>query len=172
MKNFSKAAMAAEIIILLCFGLNTQAQYFPMEFSVSKYDSVDSYPNRRQLAKDSLNLCRALAASVDPSAETITFQVKNTLFKNVNFIKKSTHGKTAWDATFKLVGLTPAFLAILKNDYGLSVSLRQTEQSIESIASISIDTSCTQLNRVKFGYFNSANRLVRKVKLDSDLKEI
>ncbi|MGZ3797746.1 MAG: S8 family serine peptidase, partial [Pseudobdellovibrionaceae bacterium] len=133
-------------------------------------DSTDPYPSREILLKAAISICTEVNSQNPVSSLKVSPLIQKLLLKTPDS-KNTVYDGTGWTIDTFFHEPPATFLRLLKSNSYFIFDYRQSPQTIESIANITLEKDC-QFSGARFTYYNSALRPVRRIKLDSSYQEI
>ncbi|MFZ3229117.1 MAG: S8 family serine peptidase [Pseudobdellovibrio sp.] len=171
---FTVKTILASFFLLTTLSTSAWAQYsnfFLFSSTTKPFTPIqDAYPDRKLLLDHALILCQKTFLKETITTEAVQNVIHNYFLANPTFLKRVASQDGGWTIDFSYALKPGGFLRLIKNTNSYLISFRQSESTIESIASISLTTNCQEISNSRFTFYNSALRPILRVKLNSKLE--
>jgi len=135
---------------------------------------TDSYLDRRLFLKNAPFLCHEAFLKNKITPQEVQRLISKYLIADPSVVKKiDASNDSTWMMDFEFTSKQGGFLRLLKNTASYAVTYRKSEDTIESIASMSFDTQCNaSSDGSRFTFYNADLRPILRVKLNSAQEEV
>lgn len=173
-KTFLGIVIMSFTWLSFAYAVDFQTPFLKFSFKPAKQftPDLDAYIDRRVFLSRSLLVCQNAFLGKKMRTDEVQAVAEKYLLKQLSLINRNDSSGDSWTINFNVNSGPGGYLRLFKSETSYSISYRQSENSIESIASVSFNTSCKIDGGSRFMFFNKELRPIRRIKLNNENEEI